>query len=74
MDLDLSLTIIMHFTVPIIDKVFSQIESNGKHYLEMDQLSLTLIYSATQGVFWNPQDKQILKLSLVLMIDQDLKE
>ena len=64
----------MHFTVRIIDKVFSQIESNGKHYLEMDQLSFTLIYSATQGVFWNPQVEQILKLSLVLMIDQDLKE
>ena len=26
--------------------IFSQIESNSKHYLEMDQLSLKLIYSA----------------------------
>ena len=26
--------------------IFSQVESNSKHYLEMDQLSLKLIYSA----------------------------
>ena len=33
-------------------KIFSQIESNSKHYLEMDQLSLKLIYSAKSWSNW----------------------
>ena len=32
--------------------IFSQIESNSKHYLEMDQLSLKLIYSAKSWSNW----------------------
>ena len=41
-------------------------------FFEIDLLSQILVKLNFQGVFWNPQDEQILKL--VLMIDQDLLE
>ena len=38
----------------------------------LDYLRQILVKSNFQGQFWNPQDVQIPKLSLVLIIDQDL--
>ena len=38
-------------------------------YLSQNSINFYML-----GVFWNPQVEQILKLFLVLMIDQDLKE
>ena len=40
----------------------------------LDYLRQILVKSNFQGQFWNPQDVQIPKLSLVLIIDQDLQE
>ena len=38
-------------------------------YLSQNSINLNML-----GVFWNPQDKQFLKLSLDLHFDQYLKE
>jgi len=37
-------------------------------------LSQNFIKFNIQGVFWNPQDEQISKLTLVIKFDQDLME
>ena len=37
-------------------------------------LSKNFIKFNIQGVFWNPQDEQISKLTLVIKFDQDLME
>ena len=37
-------------------------------------LSQNLVNFNIQGVFWNPQDEQISKLTLVIKFDQDLME
>ena len=40
----------------------------------LDYLNQMFVKFNLQGQFWNPQDKQIWELSLVLIIDQNLKE
>ena len=40
----------------------------------LEYLSQNFIKFNCQGMFWNPQDKQISKLTLVITFDQDLME
>ena len=40
----------------------------------LEYLSQNFIKFNIQGVFWNPQDEQISKLTLVIKFDQDLME